>query len=63
MLARALYFEKHKVQTGWTGLTAETSEDQVEVQSLGKQDTELSGSPAVTHGSFLWNTFPIVCDV
>lgn len=63
MLTRALYFEKHKGQTGWPCLTAETSEDQVEVQSLGKQDTELSGSCAATHGSFPWDTLPIVYDV
>lgn len=63
MLTRALYCKKHKGQTGWTCLTAETSEDQVEVQSLGKQDTELSGSCAATHGSFLWDTLPIIYDV
>ena len=63
MLAWALHFEKHKVQTGWTCLAAETSEDQVEVQSLGKQDTELSGSPYCDPWEPPVDTLPIVCDV
>lgn len=39
MLNQALHFEKLKAKAGRVCLTAETSEDQVEVQYLGKWDT------------------------